>query len=123
MFGLRLVSCVPVDANPSMPHWTKHVRHWHVTIASGNGAAPMSLFYSKGTGRGRRAPTLSEILECLHAESTPDDTTFEEWCDMFEFNSDSISDRRRYRKMRSNTEHLMALMGENQWEDFLQITW
>jgi hypothetical protein len=64
-------------------------------------------------------PEQSRVFECLVVDARSGAYTFEEFCDEFGFNNDSIKDRRIYKACKKNSAKLLELLGEELFDKFI----
>lgn len=75
---------------------------------------PVDFRYFTGTGNRRDGypvyPRRADVLHCLFMDSEAIDLTFEDWCDNFGEDTDSLKAQTIYRECREQTKRLIALI-------------
>jgi hypothetical protein len=64
-------------------------------------------------------PETSRVFESLVDDARSGSYTFDEFCDAFGFNNDSIKDRRIYKACKKNSAKLLELLGEELFNRFI----
>lgn len=115
--GLRL-SAKPADRNPHMDD-SDSMDHWRCTIRAPKGKT-MRVYFSKGVGHHGAEPTLAEVLDCLASDSAGvANTSFEEWCGEYGYDTDSRKALRTYRVCDRQAERLKDFLGSASFEELL----
>lgn len=66
-------------------------------------------------------PCLQDVLECLVIDSlcVYGDITFNDFCDNYNYNNDSIKDLKLYEQYKNQTQNLKNVLGEELFERFM----
>lgn len=72
-------------------------------------------FFSSGV------PSLQDVVECLVIDSqgVKDNATFDEFCDNYGYNNDSIKDLKLYEKCKDQAQGLKSVLGETLFKRFM----
>ena len=93
--------------------------HWDCTLTyQGKG---YSFYFSKGYGYKGAIPKIEEVLACAKIDLSCRDMDFEEFCEEFGYNNDSIKDKKIYEATTAQNEAVIDLLGEDLVEDLLEI--
>ena len=95
----------PVSTNPYMPDFDGD--HWQCLLLCHKRS--MSVYFSKGSGHNGVEPTLPEVLDCLASDYTED--SFGEWCEEWDYDSDSRKILRTYRTIMAQSRSLARVLG------------
>lgn len=111
-----------VDTNPSMSDMPVGSTHWKCEIRQPSTHKSMTLHYSKGPGLGKAPPTLTDVLESVHADvSGFDGTSFEDWCTECGFSDDSRKAEKTYNSICKEMVDLKRLLGDDGFKEFVAI--
>jgi len=107
--GLKM-AVTPVDVRPDGLMDTPGSNHYKITLRVGQHR--MNLYYSMGpacTG----GPKLPEVLDCLASDASGvlPDTSFEDWCSEYGYDTDSRTAEKIYKTCRIQTGNLAHLLG------------
>ena len=102
--------------------WGKGASHWVVTVYNGSGYSFDSEYHQGSLIR--TPPKLEDVLECLAGDAASGMLTFEEFCENFGYNSDSIRDHKTWEKCRETNRQLQNLFGLETFAKFMMaIDW
>lgn len=105
---IKLQKVIKVSQNPNMVDKTWQANHYEVTLATDK---PFICYYSKGLGL-KGKPTAEEVLNSLAFDIMDiSSTTFEDWCDAFGYDSDSIQALTIYNNCKAEYKGLVDWLG------------
>lgn len=111
------VKCEIVGGNPSKPmdEWQRDARHYKVQLRYKG--RRMTLDFWQGIGI-NHDPDAEAVLDCLLSDASSADEDFELWCGSLGFDTDSRKAERIYRQIRTQTQNLRQLLGDD-FDEFL----
>jgi hypothetical protein len=115
------VRCQQGDSNPNMPEFPL-ATHWLCRLTRGE--AEMEMWFSKGSGLGKKAPGLGELMECLVDGSREVmDKGVDEWAEDMGFVVGSMKEfrnlQRSYQTCVDQQEGLKRLLGDELFEEIV----
>lgn len=88
------------------PKWADRMNYWSITLKRGE-----VMTFDYWTGQAIERPELTDVIHSLIADmnTLEVEDTFEGWCDQFGYNTDSISDRDTFDKVKAQTYQLRGM--------------
>ena len=110
--GVRMLVAFGAPANPNMDDMPAESKHWLVTLELDG--RTLDTPYSMGPAF-KDGPTTSAVLGSLimDASGYDDARTFENWCAMYGYDTDSRKAERTYNAVAEATKALRSLLGEH----------
>lgn len=102
-----------VDCNPNMDD-SAEMDNWRVLLRCGS--KRMSVYYSMGKGHNGAAPEAADVLDCLASDGIAPDTSFEDWCGDFGYDTDSRKAHRTYTICKRQDARLWKLLGADLYD-------
>lgn len=96
-----------IAENPNSKDWVD-ANHYKVKLK--NGSKTMTIYFSQGLGI-THEPDVPSVLNCLASDSTCESYTFNEFCDEFGYDSDSIKANETYKACLKNSKKLKKFLG------------
>ena len=96
--------------------------HWSCVIR--NAKRRMTVIFSKGLGHKGAPPTLEDVLDCLISDASgiENNTSFEEWCRNYGYDTDSRKAERTYRVITRQARQLKRVLGNDHYKLLLWET-
>lgn len=110
-----------IDERPDKDEWSAEATHWVVWIQVGK--RRFKTYYSQGSAY-TGEPKPEDVLECLvsDAQAAGPETSFENFCDDFGYDTDSRKAERVYKACQRTGKHLKRLLGEEAYDTLLWQT-
>lgn len=110
------ITAESVDQNPNVPEWGEDGHHWRVTLRFGR--CRFTGFFSMGRAL-TDPPKSHDVLDCLINDANGLESSFEEWCNDYGYDTDSRRAERVYQTTLKQTEKLKKFLGEDLYQKLL----
>ena len=105
------------DHNPNMIEGGENMDHWRCAFKMGRRS--MTVYFSMGMGHNGKKPTADEVLACLASDARGVDTSFEDWCGDYGYDTDSRKAERTFKACKRSAKKLKQFFA-GEYESLLQ---
>jgi hypothetical protein len=115
---VRIVSSIGVRKSFSeLDEWQRQARAYTCRLEYSGRRLTCDFFMGKGhVGE----PSTADVLSCLITDSTAAESTFEQWCHDFGYDSDSISQKKLYDACVKSSGKVHTLLGD-EFDEFASM--
>jgi hypothetical protein len=115
--NIKMVSCLEVSDNPNMVSDNWQGIHYKITLK--RSYQVLTTYFSKGMAL-EHGVTAEELLDCLASDAGGGDDSFQDFCDNFGYDVDSIKALKTYKTIKTQSKKLYQFLGEKLYKTLIE---